>query len=128
MPTIAFLPYGIRLEVPRGTSVLAAADEAAESLPDDFFVGELCEGRHECGNCCVEVVEGSQGLSPATDSEHRLLRKLGYQVDGPRPHGAGGSIVRSACTARIQGDVVVRIIAPVEHPEADGNAQMQAHP
>ncbi len=128
MPTIAFLPYGIRLEVPRGTSVLAAADEAAESLPDDFFVGELCEGRHECGNCCVEVREGAENLSPATDSECRLLHKLGHLVEGSRPHGAGGSTIRAACTARIQGDVVVRIIAPVEHPEADGSAQMQAHP
>ncbi len=131
MPTVTFLPYGIRLEVPRGTSVLAAADEAAETVPDDFFVGELCEGRHECGNCCVEVVEGGANLSPPTDSERRLLRDLGHRVgdDGvPAPHGARRPAVRTACTARVQGDATVRIIAPVEHPDAAGDAQMQAHP
>jgi ferredoxin len=73
MPRVTFLPYGISLEVSRGTSLLAAADEAAESVPDDFFVGELCEGRHECGNCVVEIVEGAANLSPVTASEEALL-------------------------------------------------------
>ncbi len=117
MPQITFLPYEIRLEVPRGTTVLAAADEAAELVPDDFFQGELCEGRHECGNCLVEVVEGAEALSPMTDSERDLLRDLG-----------AAPTMRTACTARIHGDVVVRIPSPVRHDEAAGEARMQAHP
>ena len=123
MPLVTFLPYDIRLEVPRGTSLLAAADEAAETVPDDFFAGELCEGRHECGNCCVEVVAGASDLSPPTASERALLAQLGY---GPAegPFGA----VRTACTARVQGDVTVRILAPVKHTEERGRAQMQSHP
>jgi uncharacterized 2Fe-2S/4Fe-4S cluster protein (DUF4445 family) len=117
MPRVTFLPYGIRLEVPRGTSLLAAADEAAESVPDDFFAGELCEGRHECGNCSVEVLQGAENLSPVTASERALLEALGLEP-----------AFRSACTARVVGDVAVRIPAPVKHTERRGEAQMQAHP
>ena len=117
MPQVTFLPYAIRLEVPRGTSLLAAADEAAETVPDDFFAGELCEGRHECGNCCVEVVAGTENLSPVTEGERALLGQLGH-----------GPAVRTACTARVQGDVTVRILAPVRHTPQRGQAQMQSHP
>jgi|WetSurMetagenome_2_1015567.scaffolds.fasta_scaffold78027_2 uncharacterized 2Fe-2S/4Fe-4S cluster protein (DUF4445 family) len=117
MPRIMFLPYNLVLEVARGTSLLAVADEAAEMVPDDFFVGELCEGRHECGNCCVEVVAGGENLSPQTDGERRLLADLKH-----------GPAFRCACTARVQGDVTVRIPNPVKHDAASGKAQMQAHP
>jgi uncharacterized 2Fe-2S/4Fe-4S cluster protein (DUF4445 family) len=117
MPQVTFLPYAISLEVPRGTSLLAAADEAAEMVEDDFFVGELCEGRHECGNCLVQVVEGAGALSPMTDSERALLEQLGAGPD-----------TRTACTARVGGDVTVRIPHPVRHAEASGEARMQAHP
>lgn len=117
MPQVRFLPFDLVLEVPRGTSLLAAADEAAEMVPDDFFVGELCEGRHECGNCCVEVVAGGENLSPMSQSERALLGELG------RPAG-----VRTACTARVYGDVTVRIISPVRRTDGRGQAQMQSHP
>jgi adenylate cyclase len=117
MPHVTFRPYGTRLDVPRGTSLLAAADEAAEMTPDDFFVGELCEGRHECGNCCLRVVSGAANLSPVTESERALLAELGHGPD-----------VRSACTARVFGDVVVEVLAPVRYGTDQGQARMQAHP
>ncbi|MBE3068675.1 MAG: 2Fe-2S iron-sulfur cluster binding domain-containing protein [Planctomycetes bacterium] len=117
MPHVTFLPYDIRLEVPRGATLLAAADDAAEMVDDDFFSGELCEGRHECGNCVVAVVEGADALSPATDAERALLARL-----------RAGPDARCACTARVYGDVVVRIPSPVKHGEATGEARMQAHP
>jgi len=117
MPRVTFLPYRQVLDVPRGTSLLAAADEAAETVDDDFFAGELCEGRHECGNCCVEVLDGADRLSPPTASERDLLRALGH-----------APAVRCACTARVQGDVTVRLLAPVRYPQDPGQARMQAHP
>ena len=117
MPHVTFLPDEIRLDVPRGTSLLAAADEAAEMTRDDFFVGELCEGRHECGNCGVEVVAGAENLSPVTEGERALVAELGHGRD-----------VRSACTARVYGDVTVRILSPVKHSPDRGEARMQAHP
>jgi ferredoxin len=117
MPHVHFLPYELRLDVPRGTSLLAAADEAAERVADDFFGGELCEGRHECGNCCVQVLAGAENLSPVTDGERALLAELRH-----------GGDVRSACTARVYGDVTVRLLAPVKHAADRGQARMQAHP
>jgi uncharacterized 2Fe-2S/4Fe-4S cluster protein (DUF4445 family) len=117
MPLVHFLPYDLRLDVPRGTSLLAAADEAAESVPDDFFVGELCEGRHECGNCCIQVVAGAENLSPVTDGERALLAELKCAAD-----------VRTACTARVFGDVAVRLLGPVKYSPDRGRARMQAHP
>ena len=117
MPQVVFLPYDLRLEVPRGTSLLAAADEVAELVDDDFFIGELCEGRHECGNCCVEIVRGGENLSPVTDGERNLLRELKH-----------GPAVRTACTARVLGDVTVRILAPAKYTKPTGEARMQAHP
>jgi uncharacterized 2Fe-2S/4Fe-4S cluster protein (DUF4445 family) len=117
MPHVTFLPYEIHLEVPRGTSLLAAADEAAEMTSDDFFTGELCEGRHECGNCCVEVVDGADHLSPMTESERSLMVTLKQPAD-----------VRSSCTARVLGDVTVRLLGPISHSGERGQAQMQAHP
>jgi uncharacterized 2Fe-2S/4Fe-4S cluster protein (DUF4445 family) len=129
MPRVTFLPYEISLEVPRGTSLLAAADEAAEMVRDDFFVGELCEGRHECGNCVVEIVRGAENLSPQTASEAALLKELGRGPPAGRSPTAGeGPAFRSSCAARVQGDVTVRIIAPVRHDEGEKSAQMQAHP
>jgi uncharacterized 2Fe-2S/4Fe-4S cluster protein (DUF4445 family) len=116
MPKVTFLPYDLSLDVPRGTSLLAAADEVAEMVDDDFFIGELCEGRHECGNCWVEVVEGADRLSPPTDSEQTLLKELGC-----------GPAARTSCSARVYGDVTVRIPAPRKHA-GEGGAQMQAHP
>ncbi len=86
-------------------------------MPDNFFVGELCEGRHECGNCIVEIVAGAGNLSPVTAAEQALLKEVGY-----------GPAHRSSCTARVQGDVTARIISPVKHGEGEKNAQMQAHP
>jgi adenylate cyclase len=117
MPHVHFLPHGLRLDVPRGTSLLAAADEAAEMVADDFFAGELCEGRHECGNCCVQVLAGAENLSPVADGERALLADLRH-----------GGDVRSACTARVYGDVTVRLLAPVKHAAAPRQARMQAHP
>jgi len=117
MPHVLFLPYDLRLDVPRGASLLAAADEVAELVPDDFFAGELCEGRHECGNCCVQVVAGAESLSPVTESERALLAELRHGPD-----------VRTACTARVYGDVTVRLLAPVKHSADRHQAQMQAHP
>jgi len=87
-------------------------------VPDDFFVGELCEGRHECGNCIVEIVSGAENLSPPTASEMALLAEL----------GRSGGAFRSSCTARVQGDVTVRIPSPARYGVGPEGAQMQAHP
>lgn len=34
-----------------------------------------CGGYGQCGCCAVEVVEGTENLSPRTDAENKLLKK-----------------------------------------------------
>ncbi|NIA20875.1 MAG: hypothetical protein GWP05_02655, partial [Anaerolineaceae bacterium] len=54
MPKVRFEPSGIEVEVPVGTRLMAAADQAAVKFEGEFFIGECCEGRLECGNCCLD--------------------------------------------------------------------------
>jgi len=61
------------------------------------FSGKItnCGGYGQCGTCIVEVIEGSQNLSPRTSVEERKLRK--------RPE-----TYRLACQAMVNGPVTVR--------------------
>ena len=72
MPKVRFEPIGVEVEVPEGTSLMAAADQAAREVDEEFFIGECCEGRLECGNCCLEILEGTGNLSPVTPDEADL--------------------------------------------------------
>lgn len=98
MPRIRFEPSGVEVEVPVGTRLMAAADQAAQQVEEEFFIGECCEGRLECGNCCLEIVRGMENLSPASDEERALLKVV-----------APGDGWRSSCAALVQGDVVARV-------------------
>jgi hypothetical protein len=42
--------------------------------------------------------------------------------------GRSGGAFRSSCTARVQGDVTVRIPSPARYGVGPEGAQMQAHP
>lgn len=61
------------------------------------FLGKMtnCGGYGQCGTCVVEIVEGSENLSPRTTVEERKLRK--------RP-----SNCRLACQVIVNGPVTVR--------------------
>lgn len=98
MPNVRFEPSGIEVEVPAGTRLMAAADQAAQQSDEEFFVGECCEGRLECGNCCLEIVEGMANLSPVSPEEAELLKVV-----------APGDAWRASCAAMVQGDVVARV-------------------
>jgi len=99
MPKVRFEPSGIEIEVPVGTRLLAAADQAAKDFEGEFFIGECCEGRLECGNCCLEILEGMDNLSPASDQETALLKVV-----------ADGDNRRASCAAEVTGDVVARVL------------------
>ena len=116
MPKVRFEPFAVEIEVPQGTSLLAAADQAAQRVDDDFFYGESCEGRLECGNCCVQIVHGAENLSPAGDQETKLLADLG--------RGPGW---RAACAAKVSGDVVARV-PPRPGTEEVGSAAVSTPP
>jgi uncharacterized 2Fe-2S/4Fe-4S cluster protein (DUF4445 family) len=98
MPKVRFEPSGIEVEVPAGTRLLAAADQAAQDFDGEFFYGECCEGRLECGNCLLEIIEGGDRLSPATEQEIELRTILGR-----------GQSWRASCAAEITGNIVARV-------------------
>ncbi len=52
MPVITFLPSGKRIEVKKGTTILAAAQEIGEGIRS------LCGGKGSCGKCKVIVKSG----------------------------------------------------------------------
>ena len=100
MPKVRFEPSGIEVEVPVGTRLLAAADQAAKDIEGEFFIAECCEGRLECGNCCLEIIEGMANLSPPTGEERALLETV----------ADGNNNLRASCAAEITGDVVARVL------------------
>jgi adenylate cyclase len=57
----------------------------------------VCGGRARCSTCRTLIVEGLENLSPPTEAEAALLRKL---------NAAPG--IRLACQARVRGDIDVR--------------------
>ena len=98
MPRIRVEPSGAEIEVPAGTRLMAAADQAAADIDGELFIGECCEGRFECGNCCLEILEGAENLSPVTPEEAELLKTV-----------ADGDNWRASCAAIINGDVVAKV-------------------
>ncbi|MFN5855475.1 MAG: 2Fe-2S iron-sulfur cluster-binding protein [Pseudanabaenaceae cyanobacterium] len=61
------------------------------------FMAKLtnCNGYGQCATCVVEIVEGSEKLSPRTDFENRKLKN--------KPEN-----YRLACQTMVNGDVTVR--------------------
>lgn len=80
------------VEVPWGTTVLAAADRAGVDVP------HYCGGTCSCGTCRVEVRGDATGLSPASGREEMVL--------GSQQTQAGD---RLACQARLLGPVTIRV-------------------
>jgi uncharacterized 2Fe-2S/4Fe-4S cluster protein (DUF4445 family) len=87
LPTIVFLPDGLRVQVDIGSSLLEASRKASIQLP------AICGGRGICGKCRVKVIRGE--LTPPTEAEKAHLGQLLC------------SGFRLACQARILGDVTV---------------------
>lgn len=109
MPKVRFEPDGVEIEVPLGTTVLQAAEQAGARL------GSACGGVCACSTCHVYVDEGLHGLSEMEDDEEDILDKA---FDVRRNS-------RLACQARLQseGRVVVTVSRASrqtffdEHPE-----------
>ena len=110
MPRVRFEPDGVEIEVPLGTTILQAAEQAGARL------GSACGGVCACSTCHVYVDEGLDGLSEIEDDEEDILDKA---FDVRRDS-------RLACQARLQteGRTVVTISRASrqtffdEHPEA----------
>ncbi len=94
MPRVTFLPAGKAVEVPRGASILEAAEAAEVVLPHN------CGGVCACTTCHVWVEAGLASLSEIGEREDDQLN----EASGLRESS------RLGCQARVGGeDVVVRI-------------------
>jgi 2Fe-2S ferredoxin len=94
MPRVTFLPQGVSVEVPPGTSILDAADAAGVDLPHN------CGGVAACTTCHVWVEEGLASLSEIEEREDDRLN----EAAGLAPTS------RLGCQARVgREDVRVRI-------------------
>jgi 2Fe-2S ferredoxin len=94
MPRVTFLPAARSADVPRGTSLLDAADAAGVELPHN------CGGVCACVTCHVWVEEGLASLPEPTEREDdKLDEAMGL-----------GPTSRLGCQARVgAADLVVRI-------------------
>ncbi len=98
--TIVFQPSGKRGTARAGQTVLEVARDLG------VYIESICGGHQTCGKCRVRVAEGhfdkygirsaAENLSPPDEGEHACAARCGL---------AQGE--RLACTARVQGDVVI---------------------
>ena len=94
MPKVTFLPAGITIEVPSGTTLLDAGLRAHAQL------GHACGGKCACSTCHVYVRAGGDSLSESKDNEQDVLDKA-FDV---RPAS------RLACQTRVgDEDVTVEV-------------------
>ncbi len=94
MPRVTFLPSQRSIEVPRGSSILQAAEAAGVDLPHN------CGGVCACTTCHVWVEQGHASLSELEDREDDKLN----EAEGLSPRS------RLGCQACVEDeDVVVRI-------------------
>lgn len=92
MPKITFLPAGVTIEVPAGTSVFAASSKAELPIPSQ------CGGKCACALCRVKLVEGEDLVSPIEWDEEGHMGNVFYLTRE-----------RLSCQTRVYGDVVVEL-------------------
>jgi 2Fe-2S ferredoxin len=109
VPTVTFLPEGLTIEVPTGTTILEAGLRVGARL------GHACGGKCACSTCHVYVRAGGASLSESKDNEQDVLDKA-FDV---RPSS------RLGCQTKVgDEDVVVEVTRESvkawldEHPEA----------
>lgn len=95
MAVIKFLEEGKEVVAADGANLRYKAME--NDIDIYTFVGKMmnCGGYGQCGTCVVEIVEGSENLSPRTKVEEKKLRK--------RPDNC-----RLACQTLVNGPITVK--------------------
>jgi ferredoxin, 2Fe-2S len=93
VPSITYLPSGIRLHCDDGESIFGVARQAG--LP----ITTACNAKATCGLCRVKIISGEVHLSPMNDAEKKHLGNVYFITKQ-----------RLSCQARVSGgDVVVQI-------------------
>ena len=105
----ATYPGGRRVIVPAGLSVLEISRYAR--IPH----ASVCGGRGRCSTCRVRIL-AARPQPPASEAEHRVLRRLGVPDD-----------VRLACQLRPTSDLTVTPLLPATATAADGRVAGVTH-
>jgi len=93
MPKVTMLPGGQSAEVPAGTLLLDAGEEAGVEMEAGCF-------NCSCGTCAVEIVSGMENIEPPTDEELNVLDQWNKDPDKYR---------LTCCVKILKGDVVMRM-------------------
>ena len=108
MPRVRFVEQNVEVEVPKGSSILNAAQRSG--APE----GSACGGVCACSTCHVYVEQGGELLSEASEDEEDILDKA-FDV---RPQS------RLGCQARCADEDLIVEITPEsrkayfdEHPD-----------
>ena len=102
MPKVKFLDQGREIDVPLGSSILAAAQKAG--APE----GSACGGVCACSTCHVYVEQGAELLSEASEDEEDILDKA-FDVRMSS---------RLGCQAKLERDGLVAVRISKESLEA----------
>ncbi|WP_412523597.1 2Fe-2S iron-sulfur cluster-binding protein [Dietzia lutea] len=92
--TARVLPSGIVLSVAENETVMAAAHRAG------YYWPTICGGHARCARCVMEIEDGAEAMSEASDEERSTLRKIRGAF---RPESE-----RLACQTTLRADVTVR--------------------
>lgn len=92
MSKITILPQNVSAEVPPGTTILDAGEEAGVEMEAGCF-------NCSCGTCAVEVVSGMENLEEPTDAELEVLDQWNKDPEKYR---------LTCCVKMKEGHVVIR--------------------
>ncbi len=93
MPKVTILPSGQSAEVPAGTLLIDAGEEAGVAMEAGCF-------NCSCGTCAVAVDSGMENIEPATDEELNVLDQWNKDPEKYR---------LTCCVKILKGDVVLRM-------------------
>jgi 2Fe-2S ferredoxin len=93
MPKVTVLPAGLSAEVPAGTLLLDAGEEAGVEMEAGCF-------NCSCGTCAVAIDSGMENLEPATDEELNVLDQWNKDPEKYR---------LTCCVKVLKGEVVMRM-------------------
>ncbi len=98
MPSVTYLPSGVRVDCAPGESIFEIARRAG------IAVNTACVGKATCGLCRVKILSGEAHLTPFNGAERKHLGNV-YFINK----------VRLSCQARLDdgdGQVVVELPPP----------------
>lgn len=97
MPRVTFLPAGVVVEVPPGTTILDAADLAGVEMPHN------CGGVCACVTCHVWVEAGLASLAePSELEDDKLSEAVGLSVSSRL--GCQAAVGAADLTVRLPGN------------------------